>query len=1080
MTALFGYELDDIARFLLLACAGLLLLLLATAARRPILLRIALRQLPRRRAQMLLITLGLALGASIITSVFLTGDTVQTAIRVQVVEGLGRVDEIVHVAGGPYLPGDVDLTNLSGLNTGAPNATNRAVFLDALSGQVVGQQESPPEIYFPPAVYKSLRDGLRHSPTVAALLPEAVEHHALLTDETSRQIRGEVKVIGLPATIPAAFGPLLGGNGRRLDVGSLPAGSVAIDQVAASDLAARPGDRLLLFVDKQRVSLRLAAIVGNGGLAGGTPSLLMPLPTLSALAGHPGAIDRILVVNRGADDAAAAAVSDQAAAEIYGLAPPSLTVDEAKSEGLRQAEQAQEIFSRIFTLFALFAAGVGLLLVFLIFTILAADRRPEMGIERVVGLKRRDLVAMYVYEGTAYAVVSAGLGLALGVGIGWAILTLLNLVLNNYGFTLQFVVHGRVAVISYALGLLATWFTVVLACWWTTRLTVSSAIRDLPEPGELGAGPLRRLLRPWSALRRRLAHREIADAVLRLPRDLLAGLGGAVLALVERGPALLLAGGALIRLGIDGGETVTFAAGVTVGLLGFVLTLRTVLRLRRVSPATADRVSFSLGGALLIAYWSLPAEATTAIGLPPMQTGIEIFFVAGVAMVLGAVWIAMYNLDVLVRPLARALALPGRTTAAVRTAAAYTLHRPARTGMILAMFGLVSFTLTVMAVVTDALQRTYGDVAAQTGGFDIRGDLLYDDPIPSIRAAVAGARDLHAGAFSFIGSQGFTPVGVVQLSESSPAWRLSYADVIDGDFLRGDGFHLLSTARGYGSDAQVWSALRHNSGLALLGSDLLPGGTQQWLQGGAQLPQPYTCTSSMAAGFSPFSLWLADPRGGSAVKVRIIGLVDDSDGHHGGLVVPASLLAHAGSPPLLSTSYFRVKPGQDPAAQARLLGSHFLEHGLQTTVLANAVWVQRGPRILLARLLQGFVGLVLLLGVAGLAAAAMRSVVERRQQIGMMRALGARRGTIRLAFLLESSAVALAGLLIGVSLGLLLARNLFLADFFEQYQTGLTMEAPWRELGLIVGFTYLVSMLATLLPARLAGAVSPVEALMDR
>ena len=149
-------------------------------------------------------------------------------------------------------------------------------------------------------------------------------------------------------------------------------------------------------------------------------------------------------------------------------------------------------------------------------------------------------------------------------------------------------------------------------------------------------------------------------------------------------------------------------------------------------------------------------------------------------------------------------------------------------------------------------------------------------------------------------------------------------------------------------------------------------------------------------------------------------------------------------------------------------------------MLVNAVWAQRGPKILLARLLQGFVGLVLLLGIAGLAATALRSVVERRQQIGMMRALGMPRMVIRLVFLLESSMVALAGLGIGVALGLLLARNLFLADFFEQYQTGLTMRVPWLELGLIVLGTYAASMLATVLPAVLAGRVSPVEALMDR
>ncbi|MGH2344882.1 MAG: ABC transporter permease, partial [Chloroflexota bacterium] len=798
-----------------------------------------------------------------------------------------------------------------------------------------------------------------------------------------------------------------------------------------------------------------------------------------------GAIDRILAANHGSDDAAAAANSSAAAGELYAAAPYALSVDQAKAEGLRQADQAEEIFSRIFTLFALFAAGVGLLLVFLIFTILAAERRPEMGISRVIGMKRRDLIVLYLHEGTAYALVAAGLGVGLGIGIGASIVDLLNRVLTNYGFGLAFVVHPRVAAIAYGLGLLATWLTVMLACWWATRLTIASAIRDLPEPEEAPISAARLLLLPWGRLYRAMVYSRRPGYRMRAARrfaaDLTASLLGAALAFCLRGPGLTLIGLLIARLSAAAGQSSVFAIGVTMALLGMTPTMRCLLRALRVRMRTADRISFTLAGALLVAYWSLPASAPARLGLPPLQTGIEIFFLAGVTMVLGAVWIAMYNLDALLRPLATVPRLPGRLTAAVRTAAAYTLHRPARTGLILAMFALVSFTLTVMEVVTDALQRDYGDVAAQTGGFDIRGDLLYNDPITSLKSAMRHSPYVDAHAFSFAGSQGYEPVGVVQLSAARPSWRLTYADVLAGDFLQGTTFHLLSRAAGYTSDAAVWTALRKQPGLALIGSDLLSGDVGAGLPtGGAGVPPPYTLGLPMAAGFAPVDVWMADPRGGSAIKLRIIGVADDAAGRHGGLIVPARALTRGGIPPILATQYFRVRPGQDVTRQARAIGSAFLEHGLQTTVLVNAVWAQRGPKILLARLLQGFVGLVLLLGIAGLAATALRSVAERRQQIGMMRALGMPRMVIRLAFLLESSMVALAGLGIGVALGLLLARNLFLADFFEQYQTGLTMRVPWEELGLIVVATYLAAMLATFLPAVFAGRVSPVEALIDR
>src|SRR5205823_3393099 len=102
------------------------------------------------------------------------------------------------------------------------------------------------------------------SATIAALLPEAVEHHALLTDRTSRQIRGQVKVIGLPPRRSPAFGALRDAAGRPVDPARVPAGAAAINAVTAGDLGARVGDSLLLFLHHQRYSFRLDAIVDNG------------------------------------------------------------------------------------------------------------------------------------------------------------------------------------------------------------------------------------------------------------------------------------------------------------------------------------------------------------------------------------------------------------------------------------------------------------------------------------------------------------------------------------------------------------------------------------------------------------------------------------------------------------------------------------------------------------------------------------------------------------------------------------------------------------------------------------------------
>jgi putative ABC transport system permease protein len=146
-------------------------------------------------------------------------------------------------------------------------------------------------------------------------------------------------------------------------------------------------------------------------------------------------------------------------------------------------------------------------------------------------------------------------------------------------------------------------------------------------------------------------------------------------------------------------------------------------------------------------------------------------------------------------------------------------------------------------------------------------------------------------------------------------------------------------------------------------------------------------------------------------------------------------------------------------------------------VLADEIWALRGPRILLSDVLLGVVGLTLLLGVAALAITGTRAVIERRQQIGMLRALGCKRRLIQGAFLCESLIVGIVGSLSGVVLGLILSNNIFMVNFFEQFHTGLTFAIPWSELGLIVAIALVFSLLASLLPAWQAGRVTPTEAL---
>jgi len=165
----------------------------------------------------------------------------------------------------------------------------------------------------------------------------------------------------------------------------------------------------------------------------------------------------------------------------------------------------------------------------------------------------------------------------------------------------------------------------------------------------------------------------------------------------------------------------------------------------------------------------------------------------------------------------------------------------------------------------------------------------------------------------------------------------------------------------------------------------------------------------------------------------------------------------------------------DAEATTKALKVRFLEHGMQAEVLEEEIREATSISQMFNNLLQGFMGLGLVVGIAALGVIAARSVVERRQQIGILRAIGFQKGMVQLSFLLESSFIALLGIALGVGLGAALSYNLIntVAEDIE----GMKYSVPWLNIVVLVIIAYGASLLTTYLPARQASNVYPAEAL---
>jgi putative ABC transport system permease protein len=173
------------------------------------------------------------------------------------------------------------------------------------------------------------------------------------------------------------------------------------------------------------------------------------------------------------------------------------------------------------------------------------------------------------------------------------------------------------------------------------------------------------------------------------------------------------------------------------------------------------------------------------------------------------------------------------------------------------------------------------------------------------------------------------------------------------------------------------------------------------------------------------------------------------------------------------THYVKVKSGFDEHEVAQEVERAFLSNGINAVVMSERFAQGQVFTRNILRLLQGFMALGLLVGIAGLGVITTRTVVERRQQVGMLRAVGYQSNMVALSFVLEASFVALTGLVIGAATGIVLGMSIVRVSFANMAE----FQIPWGSIVLIMALAYGLSLLTTIVPAWQASRIYPAEAL---
>jgi len=122
------------------------------------------------------------------------------------------------------------------------------------------------------------------------------------------------------------------------------------------------------------------------------------------------------------------------------------------------------------------------------------------------------------------------------------------------------------------------------------------------------------------------------------------------------------------------------------------------------------------------------------------------------------------------------------------------------------------------------------------------------------------------------------------------------------------------------------------------------------------------------------------------------------------------------------------------------------------------------------------------LGVAslGIINTLIMAIYERTREIGVMKAVGASRGTIRLLFTAEGVIIGFLGGIIGVGIGYALGlaiNRVSHATFLKDFQTFNISAFPWWLIVGVIALSTIIALAATLYPAHRASRLDPIEAL---
>ncbi len=503
----------------------------------------------------------------------------------------------------------------------------------------------------------------------------------------------------------------------------------------------------------------------------------------------------------------------------------------------------------------------------------------------------------------------------------------------------------------------------------------------------------------------------------------------------------LIVGGLLTLAGMGSHQLWLPVTGVSLIIIGIGTIARRWI---------GDRTAYTAVGIFLLIWWFLPLDV-----LPMFEdhtAGIEMFILSGLFLVTAGVMIVMLNGSIITSAFEKMVGSGKGSKAVVMSGISHPLKERFRTGMTMFIFALIIFAIIVMSMIVGIFNTNLDAmIEEQSGGYEVLGLSDQGRPIDDIQQEIINNDDLDIDDFDFIdsASRGM----VISIAEDGSRGRRSVIG-IDLDFVENNLFTFSEYLDEYDSKDEVWEAVLSDPTLTVTNAP--PDDFGMAMEGRLELGSTVNLVN----------------KEGETTEKKIIGFMDQFA--IDGLFMSKETVSSEFDITSDTLFFFSIKEGVDADMLARDLERELVQFGFQPIVIDTLFREAMTAQFMFFDLFSGYMGLGLVVGIAGLGIISLRAVHERRLEIGMMRAIGFKRRMIKYVFLIENSFITITGIILGSLLGIGVGWILWY-DGFEPM--GWEFYIPWGTI-LLIGIIAYGAMLLTAIPsAHKASKVSPAEAL---